>query len=235
MCRQFKYECACECGGDAGSGGFNFETGQFDVTIDAKHAGKDFLQCVPTLGDELQHAFQFEVGEIGFAQLSGGGAIIPYGYDVDDILESQNGAWRAVYAFAIANNPNFDRKNQDQTLVEFARYNLNYRLDGISNESANQAFIFHSMVLPDENANAEKWLFSAKGNYKATDFQHGQDKMGQKTTDFSGLKVGNRLSTVNKNITQVAFRGKVESNEENEQQKQSKGSYDIGIFDGTIL
>jgi RHS repeat-associated protein len=174
--------------------GFNFASGQFDITIDGAVKGKDPFNIIPTLGDELQHAYQYETGEIGYFQ-NIAGAISSFGYDVDDEIESQEGAWRAMNAFILKANPNFDPSSKDDRWAEFAKYNPNFMTKGkIDNGSANSGFLYFRMV-KQGGMNAGEWLFAADGgNYKRSSFAYGQMQLGVKTTDFSAhLKVGDLL------------------------------------------
>lgn len=68
---------------------YDFNTGGVNITVD------DFGdQTVEILGDELVHAHQFEVGQIGFYQQDG--QTIVAGYDINDELASKEGAVAAA-------------------------------------------------------------------------------------------------------------------------------------------
>lgn len=68
---------------------YDFNTGGINITVD------DFGdQTVEILGDELAHAHQFEVGEIGFYKQDG--QTIVSGYDINDELRSKEAAVAAA-------------------------------------------------------------------------------------------------------------------------------------------
>lgn len=81
-----------------GSTLYNFETGQVDIVID--NVG---IQSIEILGDEVVHAHQFDVGDIGFVQQWEKGELGEpelktkvTGYDITDEIASKEGALAAA-------------------------------------------------------------------------------------------------------------------------------------------
>ncbi len=72
-----------------GSTTYDFNTGQVNIVVD--DIGDQTLEI---LGDELVHAHQFEVGQIGFAQVDG--ETVVTGYDINDEIASKRGAIAAA-------------------------------------------------------------------------------------------------------------------------------------------
>ena len=74
-----------------GSTKIDFETGEINILVD--DIGD---QSVEILGDELAHAHQYEVGDIGFVQEEAGAEPVVTGYDINDEIASKESAIRAA-------------------------------------------------------------------------------------------------------------------------------------------
>jgi hypothetical protein len=96
---------------DIGFTTYNFSSDRVEILIDKSFLTKkntkgatDFNQIVPIIGDEFQHAVQFERGEIGFFQTkqvsigvtAGATETLVFAYDIEDEIESQEGGLRVT-------------------------------------------------------------------------------------------------------------------------------------------
>jgi hypothetical protein len=77
--------------GKEGSSEYNFDKEQFDVLVDENSPNQ-----IGALGDELTHAYQFDVGDLGYVQFDS--RIATLGYDMEDEVASKRGSINATQA-----------------------------------------------------------------------------------------------------------------------------------------
>jgi len=87
---------------------YNFSETRFDILIDKRSSNQ-----IGSLGDELTHAYQFEIGEIGYVLLPNGD-VRTLGYDMEDEAASKRGDIRATQAVNALEGANIPLDNTTQ-------------------------------------------------------------------------------------------------------------------------
>jgi hypothetical protein len=178
--------------------GFDFSDESVTIRIAAKYEAMltpegqiDFKQIVPILGDELQHAYQFLKGEIGYLNINQAGKIysVTVRYDLEDEIDSSEGALRAEENYILYHLLKSDEEKSAFFNTKRGRLaGFDLINNGDSNWAHNQVVGYYAFVKnPFKEAkdliSARQYLFSI--GYKKSDFDHGGDKEGELTNTLT--------------------------------------------------
>lgn len=165
---------------------YDFKGDRFEIFL-PKHKKAEFDILVTGLGDELQHAYQFEKGKIGFVDLGRGSSSV-IAYDLDDEVDSQIGAVSALESYMASKGVDLNSKESQKEYLQ-----------GIDpkgrNQSIGSTINFRKYVLRDglepSRYLADPNYFQFPYNEKLFSGTLGSFEIGRETfPDQLGLEVG---------------------------------------------
>jgi hypothetical protein len=203
---------------------FNFENKSLEINISPEYenfrtpeGGIDYKQIVPLLGDELQHAYQFLKGEIGFLNIRRPGETYSPGasYDLEDEVDSLEGALRAVENYVMFHFMETEQERLDFLNTKAGRIaGFDKIKDDGTNYGLNRAIGYFALVKnttkpPSDLISARKYVLG-KGGYNRDNFALGTSNEGEKTNSKDiqqRFPIGSRIASDQVVVGQAFYLG----------------------------